>query len=163
MLSVIAAIRDVALQNPNHPAYQTNNASITYGELWDYSDCLAHHIMALALKKTTAYYCLRAYVPFTACCFLGTVKSGHPYVPVDSSTPVERLQVIIEASEACLLLTTEELTTSLSIPVVAVSDCVTQNKHDNSAYHLGKRSGNSLHHLHIRLYRKAKRCPNYSR
>lgn len=51
MLSVIAAIRDAALQNPNHPAYETNNESITYGELWDYSDCLAHHLMALKLTR----------------------------------------------------------------------------------------------------------------
>ncbi|WP_107925248.1 D-alanine--poly(phosphoribitol) ligase subunit DltA [Lysinibacillus parviboronicapiens] len=126
MLSVIAAIRDAALQNPNHPAYETNNESITYGELWDYSDCLAHHLMALKLTRQQPIIVYGHMSPLQLVAFLGTVKSGHPYVPVDSSTPAERLQVIIEASEACLLLTTEELTTPLSIPVVAVSDCMTQ-------------------------------------
>ncbi|MGN4127250.1 D-alanine--poly(phosphoribitol) ligase subunit DltA [Lysinibacillus sphaericus] len=126
MLSVLAAIQNVALQKPNHPAYRTSNESLTYGELWEYSDCLAHHLMALELKNQQPIIVYGHMSPLQIVAFLGAVKSGHPYVPVDSSTPMERLQVIIEASEACLLLTTEELSTPLSIPVIAVRDAVTR-------------------------------------
>lgn len=60
--------------------------------------------------------------PLQIAAFLGAVKAGHPYVPVDSSTPSERLQLILEASKACLVFTTEPLQMLTNIPVVAVSE-----------------------------------------
>ena len=42
--------------------------------------------------------------PLMLVTFLACVKSGHPYVPVDSSTPASRLAAIVESSGAGLLL-----------------------------------------------------------
>lgn len=36
--------------------------------------------------------------------FLGSVKAGHPYIPVDLSIPSERIAKIIESSGAELLI-----------------------------------------------------------
>lgn len=126
MLSILAAIEHVALQQPQKIAYQTNNATLTYGELWHSSDCVAHSIMKLGLQRQQPIVVYGHMSPLQIVAFLGAVKAGHPYIPVDSSTPSERLQVIIEASEAGLLLTTEPLSTIISVPVAAVSDVITQ-------------------------------------
>ena len=42
--------------------------------------------------------------PLMLVAFLACVKSGHPYVPVDSSTPASQLRAIMESSGARLLL-----------------------------------------------------------
>lgn len=60
--------------------------------------------------------------PLQIVAFIGAVKAGHPYVPVDSSTPSERLQLITEASGAGLILTTELLQMQMNLPVMAVHD-----------------------------------------
>ncbi|MFJ8100278.1 D-alanine--poly(phosphoribitol) ligase subunit DltA [Lysinibacillus sp. NPDC096212] len=126
MLSILEAIQKVAQQHPHRTAYQTNSDSLTYGELWHLSDCVAQYLMALDLKRQQPIVVYGHMSPLQIVAFLGAVKAGHPYVPVDSSTPSERLQIIIEASQACLLLKTEALGSNQSVPVVEVSDLVAQ-------------------------------------
>ena len=46
--------------------------------------------------------------PLMLAAFLGCVRAGHPYCPVDTSMPDERLRDILEVSGAKLLLTLEE-------------------------------------------------------
>ena len=36
--------------------------------------------------------------------FLGSVKSGHAYIPIDTSIPLERIKRISESSQADLLI-----------------------------------------------------------
>lgn len=122
MLSILAAIERVAIQQPQKTAYQTHNASLAYGELWHYSDCIADYIMAHHLQRQQPIVVYGHMSPLQIAAFLGAVKAGHPYVPVDSSTPSERLQLILEASKACLVFTTEPLQMLTNIPVVAVSE-----------------------------------------
>lgn len=128
MLSILASIQQVALQNPNNHAYHVNNDSLTYGELWHLSDCVAQYLMKLDLKRQQPIVVYGHMSPLQIVAFLGAVKAGHPYVPVDSSTPSERLQFITQSSGAGLLLTTEEVLTSFKIPVVAVKDLLAQTK-----------------------------------
>ncbi len=126
MLSILTAIQNVARQYPHRTAYQTNNDSLTYEELWHLSDRVAQYLAGLDLERQLPIVVYGHMSPMQIVAFLGAVKAGHPYVPVDSSTPSERLQLIIEASQACLLLKTETLNTHLSVPVVTVSDVVAQ-------------------------------------
>lgn len=122
MLSILAAIERVAIQQPQKTAYQTHNASLTYGELWHLSDCMADYISKLHLQRQQPIVVYGHMSPLQIVAFLGAVKAGHPYVPVDSSTPSERIQLILEASGAGLLCTTEPLHMLTNIPVAAVSD-----------------------------------------
>ncbi|WP_155590050.1 D-alanine--poly(phosphoribitol) ligase subunit DltA [Lysinibacillus cavernae] len=122
MLRILAAIERVATQQPQRTAYQTHNASLTYGELWHLSDCVADYMMKLNLRRQQPIVVYGHMSPLQIVAFLGAVKAGHPYVPVDSSTPTERLQLILEASKAGLLCTTEPLYMLTNIPVMAVSD-----------------------------------------
>lgn len=96
MLSILAAIERVAIQQPQKTAYQTHSASLTYGELWHLSDCMADYISKLHLQRQQPIVVYGHMSPLQIVAFLGAVKAGHPYVPVDSSTPSERIQLILE-------------------------------------------------------------------
>lgn len=47
--------------------------------------------------------------------FLGSIKSGRAYVPVDVSMPVERIEQINKAADPSLFICTEELPSNLTI------------------------------------------------
>lgn len=47
--------------------------------------------------------------------FLACVKAGHPYIPIDSSVPIERVRQIIEASGSPLLLSPQSVSESLKL------------------------------------------------
>ncbi|KUF32492.1 MULTISPECIES: D-alanine--poly(phosphoribitol) ligase subunit DltA [Lysinibacillus] len=130
MLSILAAIERVALQQPQKTAYQTHHASLTYGELWHLSDNVADYLMKLNLRRQQPIVVYGHMSPLQIVAFLGAVKAGHSYVPVDSSTPIERLQLILEASGAGLLLITEPLHMLTNIPVMAVSDILASSSKD---------------------------------
>ncbi|MCS1393247.1 MULTISPECIES: D-alanine--poly(phosphoribitol) ligase subunit DltA [Lysinibacillus] len=130
MLSILAAIERVAIQQPQKTAYQTHNASLTYSELWHLSDRLADYLMKLNLRRQQPIVIYGHMSPLQIVAFIGAVKAGHPYVPVDSSTPSERLQLITEASGAGLVLTTELLQMQMNIPVMAVHDILDASSKD---------------------------------
>ena len=92
----------VAFQN----AY--TDETITYGQLWDYSDRIASHIDETidADKRPVVVYGHKS--PLMLAVFLACVKTGHPYCPVDISMPTERLRDIVEASDTSLLISLEE-------------------------------------------------------
>lgn len=78
--------------------------TITYSELWDYSDKIAKHINETVAgdKEPIVVYGHKS--PLMLAAFLACVKTGHPYCPVDISMPQERLKDIVEASETKLLI-----------------------------------------------------------
>ncbi len=57
-------------------------------------------------------------------CFIGCVKAGFPYIPVDSSTPAERVRQIIEASGAWLVLTMQRVPEGMVQAGIVVVDAV---------------------------------------
>ncbi|MBB4826324.1 D-alanine--poly(phosphoribitol) ligase subunit 1 [Sporosarcina luteola] len=126
MVSILAAIEQAARKHPAKTAYQVDQVILTYSDLWHFSDRVAHSIMKLGLQRQQPIIVYGHMSPFQIVAFLGAVKAGHPYIPVDSSIPSERLQTIIAASDAKLLLSTEPLHTNISIPVTAVEDMIAQ-------------------------------------
>lgn len=98
-----------AVECPERIAHQYREQALTYAELKLFSDALAigiHENENLG-DEQEAHSPIVVYghkenemlVAFLAC-----IKSGHPYVPVDTSVPLERVRQIIEASGAKLLL-----------------------------------------------------------
>jgi D-alanine--poly(phosphoribitol) ligase subunit 1 len=82
--------------------------TITYGQLWSYSNKIAARIRATIDddKKPVVVYGHKA--PEMLATFLACVKTGHPYCPVDISMPKERLIDIVEASQTKLLIAIED-------------------------------------------------------
>lgn len=78
--------------------------TITYSELWSYSDKIAGHINETVDNDKQPIVVYGHKSPLMLAAFLACVKTGHPYCPVDVSMPQERLKDIVEASETKLLI-----------------------------------------------------------
>jgi D-alanine--poly(phosphoribitol) ligase subunit 1 len=76
---------------------------MTYRELVDKSNALAVYLINEFGKDTTPIVVYGHKQHEMLIAFLACVKSGHAYIPVDSSLPVERVKDIIESSETKLI------------------------------------------------------------
>ena len=85
-------------------AHITRESSLTYQELKNQSNALAVYLIENygTSKAPIVVYGHKQHRMLV--CFLACVKSGHPYIPVDSSLPLERIKDIISGSEAELVL-----------------------------------------------------------
>ena len=92
---------------PERVAHESGPDRLTYGELRHRSDVVAHHLSGLPRGLPVVVYGHKH--PRMLVSFLGAVKSGHPYVPVDRSWPADRIGAVIAESGAPLVIATEPL------------------------------------------------------
>ncbi|XJZ28794.1 D-alanine--poly(phosphoribitol) ligase subunit DltA [Bacillota bacterium Lsc_1132] len=121
-MKMLHTIEDYALTDPEAIAFIAPDAQITYGELWKRSEQLAAFIVGLSLPARSPILVYGHMEPEMPVAFLGSVKSGHPYIPIDSSIPFERIVKIIESSNAELLVNAANTPLSLeNSPVTIVT------------------------------------------
>ncbi|HEY0371926.1 MAG TPA: condensation domain-containing protein, partial [Thermoanaerobaculia bacterium] len=112
-----------AAQRPDAVAVVDENESLTYGELNARANQLAHYLVNLGVKADdrVAICCERNADLIVG--FLGILKAGGSYVPLDPSHPRERLAGMLEDSTPIALLThsdLEELLPETELPVLRV-------------------------------------------
>jgi D-alanine--poly(phosphoribitol) ligase subunit 1 len=93
---------------PDHPAYICGGRTLSYGELCRRSDILAAHL-AGSLPEKAPVVVLGHKEPELLIAYLGVIKSGRAYVPVDTAAPPQRIERIAAASGAALTLTPEKV------------------------------------------------------
>lgn len=103
-MKLLQAIQNNARLQPERLVFISPTKQITYGELWRNSDQLAGFIMEQNLKEYSPIIVYGHMEPEMVISFLGSVKAGHPYIPVDTSIPLERVEKIIRNSNAELLI-----------------------------------------------------------
>ncbi|TWD95710.1 D-alanine--poly(phosphoribitol) ligase subunit 1 [Neobacillus bataviensis] len=103
-MKLLQAIQNNARLQPERLVFISPTKQITYGELWRKSDQLAGFIMEHSLKEYSPILVYGHMEPEMVISFLGSVKAGHPYIPVDTSIPLERVEKIIRNSNAELLI-----------------------------------------------------------
>lgn len=93
---------------PDKPAVVCSESSITYRELNIQAEALASQLMEMKSAGD-------AFVPFVIpksidaiCALLAIMKSGQAYIPIDTKSPATRMQSIIQAAEARVVLVVEE-------------------------------------------------------
>ncbi|MET1256786.1 amino acid adenylation domain-containing protein [Aliikangiella maris] len=91
--------------NPNKKAVITDDASISYAELAEKSDLLAHYLLAkqTQLNQVIAI-CMLPSVDLIIAIW-GILKANATYLPLDAKLPAKRLQFILGDSQAALILT----------------------------------------------------------
>jgi D-alanine--poly(phosphoribitol) ligase subunit 1 len=105
-MKLLTRIAQHAASKPEQAAFRTDDQVLTYGLLWDKSSRLASFIHATQLGRQTpivVYGHMGADMPVS---FLACVQAGHPYIPVDTSIPMERMRLIVEKSGAELVINT---------------------------------------------------------
>lgn len=90
---------------PDRAAHVSEGRTLTYGELRAQSDALANWLTGRLGEDRTPVAVIGHKEPEVLIAFLGVVKSGRPYVPIDTSIPTQRAERIVENAKATLTLT----------------------------------------------------------
>jgi len=101
-MDLVEQIQRWATENPSRLAHISDQGSLSYGDLHRSSDAFA----AFLNEEMAADYSPLAIVGHKQSemliGFLGSLKAGHPYIPIDSSLPEARLRTIVKTAEARL-------------------------------------------------------------
>ena len=108
-MTLIERIDHWALVAPEATAHISDGRTLTYGELRRHSDALACYLTERLGKDGRAIAVLGHREPEMLIAFLGAVKSGRPYVPLDTAFPQQRIDKILETSRAALVLTPKDI------------------------------------------------------
>ncbi len=104
-----ALFEEQAERAPSCTAVVFENESLTYRQLNDRSNQLAHYLQSKGVGPDTLVgVCLERSLNVVVA-LLGVLKAGGAYVPLDPNYPADRLQFIAEDSGLAILLTQESL------------------------------------------------------
>jgi D-alanine--poly(phosphoribitol) ligase subunit 1 len=93
---------------PRAIAHQSGDRTLTFGQLGAYSNAVAAHLLEAYQDDGAPVAVLGHREPEMLVAFLGAVKSGRPYVPIDNALPDERIQHILAVSKPALVLTPQK-------------------------------------------------------
>lgn len=116
-MDIIDRIDRAAHDFPEKIAYVSGDRTLTYGELAQKSDALAGHFAETFPNDNSPLAIIGHKEPEMLIAFLGAVKSGRAYVPVDTSIPVQRATRIVERSGAIAVLTPPQIAALANKPL----------------------------------------------
>ena len=90
---------------PDRLAHVSGNRSLTYGEMMRQANIVASYLAEALPDKSAPVIVLGHKEPEMLIAFLGAIKAGHPYIPIDNATPPQRVERVIAISGASLTLT----------------------------------------------------------
>ncbi|HEY0172167.1 MAG TPA: amino acid adenylation domain-containing protein, partial [Pyrinomonadaceae bacterium] len=107
--TVARLFEEQAGRTPEATAVRFAGDRLTYRELNGRANRLAHHLRSLGIgAESLVAVCMERSVEMVVA-LLGVLKAGGAYVPLDPEYPRQRLDFIIEETQAPLLLTQEHL------------------------------------------------------
>ena len=96
-------------RSPDAIALECEDKQITYRELNQKANQLAHHLVGLGIgAEKLVGICIERSIEMVVG-LLGILKAGGAYLPLDPAYPKERLRFMLEDSQVSVLLTTETL------------------------------------------------------
>lgn len=98
-----------AARTPAAVALRSDSGTVTYAVLDAWSNLVAHRLARLGVGRGTfvALYVERS--PEMIAAIIGVLKAGAAYVPIDPTTPDERLRLILADTHAPVVLTQQRL------------------------------------------------------
>ncbi|WP_395361637.1 D-alanine--poly(phosphoribitol) ligase subunit DltA [Levilactobacillus parabrevis] len=120
--NMITAIDQFATSDPDRIAYDDLGHTNTYGELKQRSDALAAHLDAMQLPVHAPILVYGGQTFDMMATFLGIVKSGHAYAPIDTHSPLERITTINEIAQPAAAIAVSALPTTLGETPVLTPD-----------------------------------------
>ncbi|MBE1556834.1 non-ribosomal peptide synthetase [Sporosarcina limicola] len=103
-----------AKYNSQKIAIRYKDEALTFGELDEQSNALAHYLRKIGIGTEThvAIMCDRS--PQLVVSILGILKAGGTYIPIDPSYPTERINYLLEDSEASIVITQQSFIYSIN-------------------------------------------------
>jgi D-alanine--poly(phosphoribitol) ligase subunit 1 len=99
-MDILERLRYWSRVAPAHPAHNSGGYLLSYRDLDANSDALAVHLSAFQPDNHLPVVVIGHKEPEMLVAFLAAVKSGHPYIPIDISTPGHRVDKIVELSQS---------------------------------------------------------------
>src|SRR5438874_10398408 len=109
-MNLIERIDRWAAVAPEATAHISDGRTLTYSELRRQSVALACYLTERLGEDRRPIAVLGHREPEMLIAFLGAVKSGRPYVPLDTALPQQRIDKILAISRPALLLSPEGVT-----------------------------------------------------
>ena len=94
---------------PDHLAVADKDSSLTYRELDERSNAIAHMLAKMGVEQKKYVGVMLPRRKEFLVSILGIQKAGGAYVPLDNEYPIDRLEYMLEDSGAQVLITTREL------------------------------------------------------
>src|SRR5690349_8145814 len=108
-MDIIQKIDDWARIHPERVAHKSSGRTLTYRDLSVQSNKLADHLSrALPSDGSPVVLLGHKEIEMTAA-FIGCIKAGHPYIPLESSLPEQRVRTVVETAQSPLVLTVEDI------------------------------------------------------
>ncbi len=108
-MDVIERVRRWAVDCPEKIAHISGESVLTYGELGLRSDNLASRLAEIRPGDHSPVAIIGHKEPEMLIGFLGAAKSGHPYIPIDVSTPARRIEQMVRSSGALALRAADQV------------------------------------------------------
>jgi D-alanine--poly(phosphoribitol) ligase subunit 1 len=108
-MDIIERIDRAGQDYPDKIAHISHDRTMTYGELAEKSNTIARHLAEKFPGDYSPVAITGHKQPEMLIGFLGAVKSGRPYVPIDESMPAERVARIVQKSESIAVLTPAQI------------------------------------------------------
>jgi D-alanine--poly(phosphoribitol) ligase subunit 1 len=121
-VNLIERIDHWGIVAPEKVAHVSGAETLTYGQLRIRSDALAAYFTERFGTNRAPIAVLGHREPEMLIAFLGAVKSGRPYVPIDTALPQQRIDNILAISRPAALLTAEEAARFCTSGAHAASD-----------------------------------------
>ncbi len=102
-----------AARTPGAVAVRFEEESLTYGELNERANRLAHHLAGLGVRPETRVALCLERGPEMVVSVLAVLKAGGAYVPLDPASPAERLAFMLANAAVPVLVTQESLRAAL--------------------------------------------------
>lgn len=107
-MNLLERIDHWAAVAPTASAHVSDNRKLTFEQLAAHSNALAAHLLERYGHDRTPVAVLGHREPEMLVAFLGVIKSGRPYVPIDTALPEERIKHILAIAKPTLVLTPGE-------------------------------------------------------
>lgn len=107
-MNLLERIDHWAKTTPTAIAHVSGGKELTFRQLKSQSDALAESLLEICGSNQTPVAVLGNREPEMLVAFIGAVKSGRPYIPIDRTLPPERINQILELAKPAIVLTPEK-------------------------------------------------------
>ncbi|WP_125762366.1 D-alanine--poly(phosphoribitol) ligase subunit DltA [Companilactobacillus hulinensis] len=135
MNSIIEKITDVSVKSPDKICYKNGSVTKTYRDLSQESDRIANFLQDKFLPEKSPIIIYGGQQFEMLVMFLGAIKAGHPYIPVDDGSDPQRIIQINSVAKPSLILNWSDVQDfGVDTPIMTKDELSTAMTSENNIY-----------------------------
>lgn len=138
--TLVQLFEEQVSMQPNKIAVVFNDERLSYAELNQKANCIAHKLRSLGVKPDTPVALLANKGVLMLVGILGIIKAGGAYVPIDPSYPQERINYLLHDCQTRIVLTYHTTISNTDLITINLADDMLYNASYNDPILLNKPS-----------------------